>query len=405
MITPCARIAAGLLGLCCVLSSWGCSKESTAQPPAAPPTVGVMKPVEREITDYTEFTGRLQAPFTVDIRARVTGYIVKMPFVEGSEVKEGDLLFEIDPRPYQAQLDRAQGEVLLNEAKLKLAKADNVRAQGIAKVNAGAISKQDLDKYAAAEDEAEAAVEASKANLETYKLNLEFTRVTAPIAGQVSRYNLTIGNLVNADMTVLTTVVSQDPMYVYFDVDEQSFLKIARQMMEQQTQAIQEKVFPFQIALGDEQGYPHEGVLNFANNVVSSSTGTLTVRGEMPNPASSAGRRLLRPGMFVRVRLPIGKPRQAVLISEKALGNDQGRRYVWVVDDAGKVTYRRVTVGPLQDDGMRVIEKGLTTSETVIVSGLQLVQAGMVVKTEVEKPRRATGSDTADDADASPSRE
>lgn len=362
----------------------GCSR---AAPPKVEvvPTVGVSKAIVREVTDFSDFTGRTEAPYSVDIRARVTGYITKMPFVEGAEVKTNDMLFEIDPRPYQAQLDRAQGEVVLNEAKLKLAKADNVRAKAVAKANAGAISLQELDKYQASEDEAAAAVEASKANLESYKLNLEFTRVISPINGQVSRYNLTIGNLVNADSTLLTTVVSQDPMYVYFDVDELTFLNVTRKMLAEKSDAIQAKKFPVLMELGDEDDFPHAGHLNFANNVVTSSTGTLTVRGEFANPAAESGRRLLRPGMFVRVRLPLGKPHDAVLINERALLSDQGRKYLLVVDDKNIVQYRPVKVGASEDGGYRVIESGLAAGETVVVSGLQLVRPKMEVKTEPYK--------------------
>lgn len=366
----------------------GCAKEAPKAAPLPPPTVGVSKPISREITDYADFTGRTSAPYTVDIRARVTGYITKMPYVEGTEVKTNDMLFEIDPRPYQAELDRAQGIVTHNKAKLKLAKADNIRAKSIAEMNAGAISKQDLDKYVAQEEEAAAEVDASIANLESYKINLEFTRVISPIDGQVSRYNLTIGNLVNADTTLLTTVVSQDPMYAYFDVDENTLLNVTRQMLATPSDPIQAKTFPVLMGLADEEGYPHVGALNFANNVVSSSTGTLTVRGTFPNPAAESGRRLLKPGMFVRIRLPLGKPREALLVNERALGSDQGRKYLLIVGEDKKVEYRRVTVGPLQDDGLRVIESGLKPTDTVIISGLQLVRPKMEVVTEEESMER-----------------
>lgn len=385
-----------------ILGACGCSRGTPKAVSPTIPTVGVSQPISREVTDYADFTGRTAAPFTTDIKARVTGYIVKMPFVEGTEVKANDLLFEIDPRPYQAQLDRAHGEVVLNEAKLKLAKADNVRAKAIATMNAGAISKQDLDKYAAAEDEAAAAVEASTANLESYKINLEFTKVLSPIDGQVSRYNLTLGNLVNADTTLLTTVVSQDPMYAYFDVDEQTLLNVTRRMLAQKSDPIQAKTFPVLMGLGDEEGFPHLGYLDFANNVVSASTGTLTVRGTFKNPAAESGRRLLRPGMFVRIRLPLGKPHSALLVSERALGTDQGRKYLYVVDEKNIVKYTRVTVGPLQDDGLRVIESGLSATDTVIVSGLQLVRPKMEVKTEAES---MVGASKSEDTAESPSPE
>ena len=359
----------------------GCERQKPKAEATPVPTVTVSRPVARDVTYSVDFTGRTAAPYAVEVRPRVTGYLIRMPFKEGAEVKANDVLFEIDPRPYQAQLDRAQGEVILGEARLKLAIADNARAQNIASLNAGAISKQDLDKYAAAEAEAAAALEATKASLEGYKINLEFTKVLAPIDGRVNRYNYTIGNLVNADMTTLTTIVSQDPMYVYFDVDEQTLLRVLRRMLDRQDEPVKDKAFPVMMAVGDEDGFPHAGHVNFIDNVVSSSTGTLTVRGTFPNPATEfvspaaeAQVRLMRPGMFVRVRLPLGKPRASLLVSERALGTDQGRKYVLVVDDQKIVKYVPVTVGPLQDDGLRVIESGLQAEDKVIVSGLQLVR-------------------------------
>lgn len=374
----------GLIALALISAHCGCKAKAETPPPAPPPSVVVSTPIERSVTDYVDFTGRTEAPFSVDIRPRVTGYLVKMPFTEGTEVKTGDLLFEIDPRPYQADLDRAQGDVVLNEAKLKLAKADNARAKSIAMVNSGAISKQDLDKYQAAEEEAVAAVEASKANLEGYKINLEFTRVTSPIDGRVGRYNLTIGNLVNADTTLLTTVVSQDPIYVYYDVDELTLLRLMRRLMASNADPLPLKKFPVYMGLADEDGFPHVGYINFANNVVNASTGTITVRGVFENPATPSTRRLLKPGMFVRVRFPNGEPHSALLVSEKALGTDQGRKYLLVVNDKNIVEYRPVTTGPLQDDGLRVIESGLKVGERVIVSGLQFARPKAEVRVELQ---------------------
>lgn len=360
----------------------GCKPRNADVKPPPPPLVTVSTPISRVVTEFVDFTGRTEAPASVDIRARVTGYLVKMPFVEGTEVKTGDLLFEVDPRPYQAQLDNAKGEVVLNEARLKLAQADNARAKNIAQMNAGAISKQDLDKYEAAEEEAAAAVQASKANLESYQINLEFTRVTSPIDGRVSRYNLTIGNLVNADQTLLTTVVSQDPMYVYYDVDEITLLGFMRRLMASDVDPLPSKKFKVYMGLADEDGFPHEGYINFANNVVNASTGTITVRGVFSNPDSPSKRRLLKPGMFVRVHFPMGEPRPALLVSEKALGTDQGRKYLLVVNDKNIVEYRPVKTGPLQDDGLRVVEDGLKPDERVIVSGLQLVRPKIEVRVE-----------------------
>jgi multidrug efflux system membrane fusion protein len=372
---------------CALLIIWatlsGCSREPIDKGEKSAIVVTVSKPIERDVADYVDFTGRTDAVFSLDVRARVTGYLVEMPFVEGAEVKKGDLLFRIDPRPYQAQYDQAQAQVTLCAAKLKLAKADNVRAKGIYGMNPGAMSRQDLDKYQAAEDEAAAAVEAAKASLETHNLNLGFTEVASPFDGRVSRYYLTLGNLVNQDQTLLTTVVSQDPMYAYFDVDEMTVLAVSRAVMHSDVDLLRTKQVEVLLGLEDEAGFPHRGYVDFANNVVDRSTGTVSVRGVFDNPASASGRRLLRPGMFVRIRLMLGNPRPAVLVSEKALGTDQGQKYLLVVDDQNTVQYRRVETGPLQDDGLRVIKNGLAPGELVIVSGLQLVRPRMKVEKEV----------------------
>lgn len=385
----------------------GCSKPAPKSEAAPTPTVTVSRPIAKEITYYVDFTGRTSAPAAVDVRPRVTGYLVQMPFEEGAEVKVNDLLFEIDPRPYQAQLDLAQGQVILSEARLSLAKAENARAQTIAKGNTGAISKQELEKYAASEAEADAAVEVAKANLESFKINLEFTKILAPIAGRVNRYNYTVGNLVNADNTTLTSIVSQDPMYVYFDVDEQTMLRVIRQNLATKLNREElKKERPVMMAVGDETGFPHEGHLDFIDSSVSSSTGTLSVRATFANPASESGQRLLRPGMFVKVRVPLGKPRPSLLVSERALATDQGRKYVLVVDEQNTVKQVSVTVGPLQDDGLRVIESGLTEGDRVIVSGLQLVRPKAKVKLE-EVPMTGSrqdrqGSASSDSSPAEP---
>jgi len=244
------------------------------------------------------------------------------------------------------------------------------------------MSQQDLDKYQAAEEEAIAAVDAAKAALETYALNLGFTKVTSPIDGRVSRYYLTLGNLVNQDQTLLTTVVSQDPMYAYFDVDERTVLTVSRTLMQDKVDLLRTGQVPVRMGLEDEQGYPHKGHVDFANNEVNKSTGTVTVRGVFENPAGPSGRRMLRPNMFVRIRLPLGKPSPTLLVSDKALAADQGQKYLLVVDDANTVQYRRVETGPLQEDGLRVIKSGLKPNEWVIVSGLQLVRPRMKVEKE-----------------------
>jgi len=347
-------------------------------PPATEAVVTVSQPVKRDVTDYIDYTGRTDAVNSVDIRPRVTGYLVKMPFTEGSEVKKDDLLFEIDPRPYQAQLDQAEGQVELNRAHLRLAQADNVRAKGIAKTP-GAISQQDLDTYQAKEEEAIAALAASIANLETYKLNRQFCEITSPIDGEVSRYFFTLGNLANQDTTLLTTVVSLDPIYAYFDVDERTLLELRNAINSGKLEVAGPGEIPMLMGLQGEEGYPHSGLINFVNNRVDPYTGTITLRGVFANPKPANGVRLLSPGLFVRVRVPIGKPHPALLVTDRAVGTDQDRKYLYVVDAQNKVQYRKVQLGALQEDGLRVITEGIEPDDWVIVTGLQMARPGATV--------------------------
>jgi multidrug efflux system membrane fusion protein len=360
----------------------GCApKPAPASASSNVPALPVSQPVQREVTDYVDFTGRTDAVETVSIRARVTGYLVQIPFKEGAEVKKGDLLFEIDPRPYQAQLDQAEGQVELNEASLKLARTTYERDRAIAQSVAGGVSRQQLDQDLAAVDEAAARLKAAKASTEVYKLNLEFTRVTSPIDGMVSRYYYTRGNLVNQDQTLLTTVVSLDPIYAYFDMDEPTLLRIRRAVNEGRIKRVKDRSeIPIYMGLPGEDGYPHRGSLNFVNNVINPSTGSVSVRGKFDNPKPENGTRLLMPGMFVRIRLPIGQPHPALLVIDRALSSDQGLKYLYVLDADNKVQYRRVTTGPLQEDGLRVIEDGLKPGEWVVVGGLQQVRPRMQIQ-------------------------
>jgi multidrug efflux system membrane fusion protein len=339
-----------------------------------------------------EFTGRTDAVKAVDIRARVTGYLIKMPFKEGAEVKKGDLLFEIDPRPYQAQLDQAKGQVTLNEASLKLAKSTYERDRAINARVSGGVSMQQLDQDRAAVEEADARLKAYKASLEIYQLNLDFTRVKSPIDGQVSRYYMTEGNLVNQDQTLLTTVLSLNPMYAYFDLDEPTLLRIRRAINEGKIKLPSNGEFPVLMGLQGEEGFPHRGKIDFVNNQVNSTTGSISVRGIFPNPRPKGGVRLLSAGMFVRIRLPIGQPHPAILVVDRAISSDQGLKYVYVVGPDNKVEYRRVTTGALQDDGLRVISSGLKPDEWVVVGGLQQVRPRMeIVPSKMPMPKLAPG--------------
>jgi multidrug efflux system membrane fusion protein len=313
----------------------------------------------------------------------------KEPFKEGAEVKKDDVLFEIDPRPYQAQYDQAEGQVILNQARLRESQADNARAKSLAKTP-GAISQQDLDRYQAAEEEAEASLQAAKASLEVYKLNLSFCKVTSPIDGQVSRYFLTPGNLVNQDQTQLTTVVSLDPMYVYFDMDEVTLQVIRRARDEGKIKPFETGQFPVEIGLQNETGFPHQGKVDFFNNQVNSTTGSITVRGVIDNPPpKNGGHRLFSPGMFVRVHLPIGQPHPALLVIDRAIGSDQGLKYVYTMDNNNTIQQKTVQTGALEPDGLRVIEptgkaNDLTANDWVVVGGILQVRPKMPIKPDVE---------------------
>jgi len=371
------------LGVACVFLSivGGCQTNTPKIAPAEPPAVPVSLPLKREVIDYVEFTGQTKAVVSVDIRPRVTGYLVKMPFQEGAEVKEGDLLFVVDPRPYKAQLDQAQSQVNLYQASLKLAKTTLARDRAVNAQVPGSISQQQFDQEQAVVDEAEARVKAYEVNMELYRLNHEFTRVLSPIDGQIGRYVLQIGNLVNQDQTLLTTVVSVDPMHVWFEMDEPTLLRIRRTVSEGTVQTPTDGgKMPVSMKLQGEEGYPHEGYVNFVNNQVNSQTGSILVRGVFPNPLPKKGPRLLSPGMFARVRLPIGGPHQALLVLDRAVGSDQGLKFVYVLDSESKVQSRRVTTGARQEDGMRVIEQGLEPDDWVVTGGILQVRPRMVVR-------------------------
>ncbi len=379
----------------------GCTNKTKQAPPAETLVVPIAKPVERKVTDYAYFTGRTNAIESVNVVPRVTGYLTDRPvFKEGAEVEKGTLLFEVDPRPYQAQLDQAEGQVKLYLSQLKLAQSTLARDMEIAKTK-GAVAAQQIDQDKAAVEEAEARVKAFLASTEVYKLNLEFTRIKSPIDGQVSRRYLTKGNLVNQDQTLLTTVVSLDPMYVYFDVDERTELEIREAINKNRikyTEGGKIAVFMSLPGKGDDvastkaegvdlpanapPGYPYEGYVDFKNNQVNPNTGSLTYRCIFPNPKPEKGVRLLAPGMFVRIGLPIGEPHPAVLVVDRAIYSDQGSHYVYVVNADSKVESRKVTRGALQDDGLREIIKGLSPDDWVVVGALQQVRANSTVKTE-----------------------
>ena len=368
-----------LIGLLLALLS-GCQRQAPQQGDKAKLLeFPVSRPVESVVTDYVDFTGRTNAVNSVDIRARVSGYLKEMPFKEGAEVKKGDLLFLVDPRPYQAQYDQAEGQVNLYKAQLELAKANFNRDKEVARTP-GAVSKQQLDQDKAAVDEADAAVKAFQASLEVYNLNLSFTEVASPIDGQVSRYFMTLGNLVVQDQTLLTKVVSLDPMYVYFDVDEGTVLRVRKAINEGTIKRYQEGGIPVFMGLQNEANFPHKGIVDFINNQVNPNTGSLSVRGRFENTKPTSGVRTLSPGMFVRVRLPIGQPHPAILVKDDAIGSDQGLKFVYVVNAKNEVERHRISTGAIQENGLRVVAEGLKPTDWVVIDGLQQLNQNMPIE-------------------------
>jgi multidrug efflux system membrane fusion protein len=366
------------------------------------PVVRVTKPLEKEVVDYAKFTGRTDAVESVEVRARVTGYLDKIDFTPGQEVKKNQRLFKIDPRPYKATFKSADAQVKLNQAQLKQAVADNARAQEIAKTP-GAISKQDLDKYAATESTAEAAVEAAKANAEAADLDVKFTDIISPIDGLVGRNLLTIGNLVVKDTTLLTTIVSQDKMYAYFDVDERTMLKVQDLIRKGLVDSAGEGAeVPVEFGLATEgDRFPHKGTMDFVNNRVDASTGTIQIRGIIDNPKQKHGPRVLTPGLFIHVRVPVGRRKKELLVPQAAVREDQSVKYLLVLGDKDVVEYRPIELGAQQPGGLQVVkpvkvvgtgqnlrlaaegEEGkdsLTKDDRVIVTGLQRIQPGVTAE-------------------------
>ncbi len=367
------------------VASGGCGRGAAANPAAAgpeDPEVVVAQPVVRTVSDYKDFDGYIDAVNTVQLRAHVTGYLDKVFFDkrEGYEVKEGEPLFKIDTRPYQAELDRTEAALVQAQAHLARLELDYKRAQQL--LAKGAIAQGDFDQVKGDRDEAAAAVKTAEAARNAAKLNVEFCLVKAPFAGQVGRRLVDPGNLLKADdtglaSTVLTTIVSLDPMYAYFDVDEGTMLEVRRLIRAGKVKSSREAEMPVYLQLKDETGFPQKGVINFVDNALDRMQGTLRVRGVFANRD-----RLLSPGLYAKIRLPIGPPHEAVLISQRAVKTDQDRDSVYVVGADKKVTYHRVRLGAIEDDGLRVAQEGVAPGEWVVVEGLQrITRPDMTVRT------------------------
>jgi len=365
------------LALCAVaLAVAGCGRQQSQEPP--PPKVTVARPVEHELVDWDEYTARLEAIDSVEVRARVSGYLQSVHFREGSLVKKGDLLFTIDPRPYEAQLRKAEGDFELSESRVNLAQKLLARAGPL--VKSQAMSKEEAETRAAAVRQAEASVAAACAAVDAAKLDVEFTSITAPVSGRVSRKLVTEGNLINGGIgtqgTLLTTIVSLDPLYVYFEAHERDYLKYVRLAKSGARPSSRDFKNPVFVGTADEQGFPHEGYMDFVDNQIDRGTGTIQGRAIVPNPDG-----LLAPGLFVRLRL-IGSGRyKAVLIPDEAVQSDQAQKFVWVVDDQNRVHYRQVKIGTLHD-GLRVVSEGLTPADRVVIHGVQRARPDIVVVPE-----------------------
>jgi multidrug efflux system membrane fusion protein len=338
----------------------------SAAPP--PPTVAVSRPVQREIAEWDEYTGRFEAVEAVEVRARVGGYLEKVNFKDGSLVKKGDLLFVIDPRPYKAALGRAQGELARAQARRDLAKNELARAQRLFEKRV--LSEEEFDTRDKNLREADAAVQAARSAVDEAKLDLEFTEVRAPISGRIGRELVTEGNLVNdgtGTATLLTTIVSVDPIYVYFEVDEQAYLRQGARRRTGGRSTLQGAENPVFVGLADEEGFPHEGRLDFLDNRFDPAVGTIRARAVVDNPDG-----LLTPGLFARVKLPRSGKFPAVLVDDKAVLTDQDRKYVYVLDADNRAQRRDVRLGRMAE-GLRIVTDGLSADDAVVVYGVQKI--------------------------------
>jgi RND family efflux transporter MFP subunit len=359
-------VGAGLL-LILGLSFPGCNRQPPQQAPPPPP-VTIAKPVQKEVVEWDEFTGRTDAVQMVDIRPRVSGYVDDITFKAGDMINQDDLLFVIDPRPYQAIYDQAVAGMRQAEANRQLNDANFQRASRLRSTNV--TSKEEYDTSLAQKNQADAAFVSSQAQVAAAKLNLDFTQIKAPISGRISREQVTIGNLVQADNTLLTNITSVDPIYAYFNVDERS---VERYQELHKGRVDPQQNVPVYLKLENETGFPHQGTIDFSNNQFDSGTGTLQVRGVFPNKDA-----LLIPGAFVTVRVAGTAPYQGILITDRAVISDQGKKLVLTVDANNVVQPRPVELGPVFE-GLRIVRKGLQGDESVIINGVVNARPGSKV--------------------------
>jgi RND family efflux transporter MFP subunit len=387
------------MGLCSLsLLATGCERAPAPAPVSI--EVAVSPPIERGVIDYLDFTGRTEARDAVQLRARIGGYLEKINFTDGAEVKEGQVLFEIDDRAYRAQRDLAKAEVALAEARVAQARAEYERVYKL-RVSEAA-SQEELEKEARTRETTLASLDEAKDELHQAELNLDYTQLKAPFGGRADRANVTVGNLVSADSdhaTVLTSIVTLDPMYVYFGVDEPTLLWVRQRVREGKLESATEKPPEVLLGVGAGSDHPFRGTIDFISNRVDPTTGTLSVRGSFPNKDQ-----FLRPGLFARIRVPIGEPHPALLISDEAVGTNQGQKYVYVVSDKNEVVYRPVKLGA-SSDGLRIVEDGVKPGDRVVVGeGMLRVRPGITVNPTEGKmvPALAAGGSRSATAPAPP---
>lgn len=357
-----------------LLSVSGCDS-TTASNPESTPEVDVARPLVRETVEWDEYTGRLGAVEAVEVRSRVDGYLETIHFKPGQIVKKGDLLFTIDPRPFNAELDRAKAEVARAEAELAHSQYDLKRVEDLQ--THGAAPEKEFRDVLYAEQRARSELDRARADRRLAELNLEWSGVVAPVTGRVSRELVTVGNLIHdgsVDATILTTIVSLDPIYCYFDVDEKAYLKYARMSKSGERPSSRDRANPVMVALFDEVAADHKGYMEFVDNAFDNQTGTLRARAVLPNPDG-----ILIPGLFVRVQLIGSGAQPMVFVPDQAIAADQTARLVFVMDDKNVIQPRRVELGRL-NQGLRRILSGLKGDETIVVAGVQRVRANARVR-------------------------
>lgn len=362
--------AVAVVGLLAALV--GCSGASNTAPP--PPEVMVAQVLQQKLIDWDEYTGRFQAIDTVEVRPRVSGYIDRVLFSEGKAVKKGETLIVIDPRPYQADYDRAKAELALAKAQRELAGLEAERVHKLK--DSGAVSQEEYDERVSALHQQEASVAAAQAAFNSAELNLSFTKVEAPVDGVASRAEITRGNLVtggNNGGTLLTTIVSTDPMYVYFEGDEHAYLRYQELARAGQRQSSRNFANPVRIGLANEEGFPHQGHMDFVDNQLNARTGTIRGRAVIDNKDG-----LFTPGMFARVQLLGTGEREVILVEERAIGTDQTQNFVLVLGAGNKLEYRAVQLGRALQ-GLRIVNKGLNAGDVIVINGLQRVRPGAPV--------------------------